>query len=302
MQIEVSFKTSMHERLDKILQDRFGKPRNQVQHWIKNGWVLVSGKKKDKAYMPLLNEIIEVYVPNREPDLIISHKTVKILYEDISLIVIDKPSGVSVHPGAGDSSDTIVGRLIWMGISLAPIGLPVRPGVVQRLDKETSGVMMLAKTEASYYKLRYMISNHLFERLYIGITDGISKEASGEITGYIARDPANRIRFKMIENKTASSKLSVTYYKMIESLGNYAIMRYRLETGRTHQIRVASRALGFPILSDKLYGKRSKLIERQALHSASLKFMHPDTGKMLKICANLPDDMLSVLNSLRRKR
>jgi len=302
MQIDESFKTSINDRLDKVLQNRFGKPRNQIQHWIKNGWVLVAGKKPVKSYIPSPDELIKVQVPDRSPELAPSPKKVKILYEDGDLVVIDKPADVSVHPGAGDSSDTIVGRLIWMGIPLAPIGLPVRPGVVQRLDKETSGVMMLAKTEESYEKLRYMISRHLFERIYLGITDGIPKTRSGTITGYIIRDPANRIRFKLTKEQTAAGKFSVTHYEMIESLKGYGIIKYSLETGRTHQIRVVSSALGFPILSDKLYGKPNRLIERQALHSVSLKFTHPLTGKTLKICSNLPKDILSALSSLRRKR
>ncbi len=240
-------------------------------------------------------------IPDRSPDLPIPKKTLLILYEDDDIVVINKPSGISVHPGAGDSSDTVVGRLIYMNVKLAPIGLPVRPGVVQRLDKETSGVMMLSKTIDSYYKLRNMISAHMFERRYLGIVENIPKSSSGIMKGYEVRDPSNRIKFKIIEQKTASSKLAITHYKVIEWFDKMCIVQFQLETGRTHQIRVAAGSLGFPILSDKLYGKRSKIIGRQALHSASLKFVNPMSGESMKFCACLPQDMMIVLKQLRRK-
>ncbi len=301
MHIDDSFYPDNQKRLDKILQERYSQTRNQVQHWIENGWVLVSDKLKLKSYIPYNSEKIRVEIPDRAPDLPIPKKILPIIYEDDDIVVINKPSGIAVHPGAGDSSDTVVGRLIYMNIELTPIGLPVRPGVVQRLDKETSGVMLLSKTIDSYYKLRDMISAHQFERCYLGIVENIPKDVSGTVKGYEIRDPANRIRFKMIENKTASSKIAITHYRVIERFSTASIVRFQLETGRTHQIRVAARHLGFPIISDKLYGKRSKLIERQALHSAYLKFINPMSGKSMKFCACLPQDMMMVLKQLRRK-
>jgi len=301
MQIDESFYPDDRKRLDRILQERYNQTRNQVQNWIKNEWVLVSDKLKHKSYIPYNSEKIRVEVPDRTPDLPIPQKILPILYEDDNIVVINKPSGIAVHPGAGDSSDTVVGRLIYMNVELAPIGLPVRPGVVQRLDKETSGVMLLTKTIDSYYKFRDMISLHQFERRYLGIVENIPKNNSGTIRGYESRDPSNRIRFRMIDQKTASSKIAVTHYKVIERFSKVCIVQFQLETGRTHQIRVASRYLGFPILSDKLYGKRSKLIDRHALHSASLKFVNPISGEIMKFCACLPQDMMIVLKQLRRK-
>ncbi len=301
MQVNESFCSDDRRRLDKILQERYGQTRNQVQHWIENGWVFVSDKHRNKSYIPYNSEKIRVEIPDRSPDLPIPKKTLLILYEDDDIVVINKPSGISVHPGAGDSSDTVVGRLIYMNVKLAPIGLPVRPGVVQRLDKETSGVMMLSKTIDSYYKLRNMISAHMFERRYLGIVENIPKSSSGIMKGYEVRDPSNRIKFKIIEQKTASSKLAITHYKVIEWFDKMCIVQFQLETGRTHQIRVAAGSLGFPILSDKLYGKRSKIIGRQALHSASLKFVNPMSGESMKFCACLPQDMMIVLKQLRRK-
>jgi 23S rRNA pseudouridine1911/1915/1917 synthase len=301
-------------RLDAVVVAALGTlSRAQVQRLIEDGMITVGGEVPAKAGVKLHGgDVIEVRVPPPEPlELVAEDIPLAILHEDADVIVIDKPAGLVVHPAAGHASGTLVNALLFHCKDLAGIGGVLRPGIVHRLDKDTSGVMVATKTERAHAALTAAFAAKSrgetggISREYLAITSPAPPLARGKLATLHGRHPVHRKKFS---SKVASGKPAVTHYEIVEALHEAALVRFRLETGRTHQIRVHAADHGFALVGDPVYGHKprdARLAEvahalgRQALHAATLAFDHPATGARLSFTAPLPADMAAALSALR---
>lgn len=293
-------------RLDKWLTERLQDDdvdisRNVVQLWIKDGRVTAEGIRKIKASDVIEGDrVYQVEVPPEssfeiEPDSM----ELDIAFEDEDLIVINKPRGVVVHPGAGHWRETLVNALVARGTALSGLGGEMRPGVVHRIDKDTSGLLMFAKTDKAYYVLSEQLREHSVERRYVGIVHGRMGHLSGTIDMPIGRDPQDRQRMAALEK----GKRAVTHFHVKERFERYSVVECQLETGRTHQIRVHMAAITHPLAGDSVYGRRHTLpIAGQALHAETLGFVHPRSGEEMRFTCALPDDMQSLIDHLQSGR
>ncbi len=282
----------LNKRIDKVISEILEIPRNQIQNYIKEGLITVCGKTISKSYKIKENDIIKIVIPPpKELNLKSSDAPIKILYEDNDVVVLDKPYGLVVHPGAGHEEKSVVAALFFRGIQLSNIGSPLRPGVVHRIDKDTSGVIVVAKNDRAHFELAKQFFEHSIDRVYIGITACHLKETDGKIEQPIGRHTKNRKLFTTTKN----GKNAITQYKVLKKLENYDVVMFKLFTGRTHQIRVHMKAIGCPLLGDRVYGKQTNIIERQALHAFKLCFSHPSTGERLCFYSKLPEDMKKII-------
>jgi len=300
-------------RLDLfICQELGGETRATVQRLIGAGNVLVDGKTARPSLKLKGGERIQVEIPaplpaEPQPEAI----PLEVLYEDGDLIVINKPAGMVVHPGAGNSSGTLVNALLAHCSDLSGIGGELRPGIVHRLDKDTSGVLVAAKSDRAHQSLSHQFSVHSVKRIYQALVYGSPKEDGGKIEGIIGRHPTERVR---LSGKAKSGKHAVTRWRVKERYGRVSLLELRLETGRTHQIRVHLSEAGHPLLGDPLYpdgGRFNNLADpllrkmisalgRQALHARTLGFIHPVTGEFMEFTTELPEDMAALIDYLRK--
>jgi len=220
-----------------------------------------------------------------------------VVYEDDALLVVDKPAGMTVHPGAGRTSGTLVHAVLAHCPDLPQIGGADRPGIVHRLDKDTSGLLVVAKTEVAWRGLQAQIQSRRARREYLALVHGRLRRPSGVIDAPIGRDPRHRTRMAVV----ASGRRAVTHYRVAESFEDATLLEVRLETGRTHQIRVHLAHLGHPVVADPVYGRRTnpRGMRRQALHARTLALTHPISGAALTFRAPLPADFEEVLRALR---
>lgn len=289
-------------RLDRWLADRldeadFEVSRSQIQAWIKGGFVIGPNPRIKASDLVQSGDTYRVNVPGREPITIAADDiAIDIVYEDGDVIVVNKPRGLVVHPAAGHERGTLINALVHRGVSLSPLGGGLRPGVVHRIDKDTSGLVMFAKTDLAYHRLAEQLREHTVRREYVAIVHGVIGHSEGTIEAPIGRDPKNRQRMAVVE----SGKPAVTHFHVTERFPAYTVVACGLETGRTHQIRVHFAYIGHPLAGDPLYGRRHTLpIDGQALHARTLGFDHPKTGAPLEFVSPLPDDMERLLNGLR---
>lgn len=301
-------------RLDLFISRELpGETRAAVQRLIETGNVLVDGKQV-KASLKLKGaEHISVDIPPLQaaeplPEAI----PLEVLYEDSDLIVINKQAGMVVHPGAGNSSGTLVNALLAHCTDLSGIGGELRPGIVHRLDKDTSGVLVAAKNDRAHQSLSSQFSVHSIKRIYQALVYGSPAEDAGKIEGVIGRHPTERLRQS---GKARHGKHAVTRWRVKERYGRISLVELRLETGRTHQIRVHLTESGFPLLGDQLYldgGRINNLpdtqlrgminrLGRQALHARTLGFIHPSSGEYMEFTTDLPEDMAALIAYLRQK-
>jgi 23S rRNA pseudouridine1911/1915/1917 synthase len=291
------------ERLDKWLfmklqEEEYDISRNHVQDWITSGFV-TGGKTRLKSSDTVLpGEQFIIQVPADGPVEIGGDEIpLSIVYEDEDVVVVDKPRGLVVHPGAGHARGTLINGLVYRGTKLSELGGQMRPGVVHRIDKDTSGLVMFAKTDKAYYGLSGQLKDHTVIRSYIAIVHGVLTHDEGTIDAPVGRDPHNRQRMAVVE----TGKPAVTHFYVSERFPEYTIVSCRLETGRTHQIRVHFAYIGHPLAGDGVYGRRKTLaISGQALHAKTLGFVHPGTDENLLFESNLPEDMTKLIDGLQR--
>ena len=301
-------------RLDAVIAAAIASlSRAQVQRLIEDGHVVLAGTVATKAGARVRKgDAIEVSVPPPEPlEVLPEPIPLAILHEDADLIVIDKPAGLVVHPAAGHATGTLVNALLFHCKDLSGIGGVLRPGIVHRLDKDTTGVMVATKSDRAHAALTAAFAAKSrgeagsLERSYLAITSPAPPLKSGTLRTLHGRHPVDRKRFS---SKVASGKPMVTHYETIERLHDAALVRFRLETGRTHQIRVHAADHGWPLVGDQTYGHKprdarlaevARALGRQALHAATLAFDHPVTGAHLAFEAPLPADMQAALAALR---
>ena len=302
--IEITYELPLPMRLDRWLVSK--KPeqsRARIQHLINAGLVLVNFKTA-KAKTPLRKgDNIQIWMPPPEPLIYLKPEKMdlNILFEDQHIIVINKQSGLIVHPAPGHKSGTLVNGLLFHCKDLPGINGKLRPGIVHRLDKDTSGCMVVAKTQESLVNLQIQIREKIASRNYIAVIHGVPKTSEGKIIGHIGRDKINRLKYAVVQANLG--RYACTYWKLLERFGNYSLMSFKLDTGRTHQIRVHSAHINHPILGDPLYGRCKKVpckLNGQALHASKLELFHPISGERMKFEAELPLEFRKLLKVLKK--
>ncbi len=287
--------------------------RSAIQKLIKEQRVSVNRKQVKSGYRIRPGDCIEITIPEPEPLLLNPwDHPLDILYEDSSIVVINKPAGMVVHPSPGHWSETLVHALLGRSTDLSQIGLKIRPGIVHRLDKDTSGALIVAKSDHSHQNLSRQFTNGEIKKVYLAFVTGDMSEPEGVIDQPIGRSPVDR---KKMSTRSRSGKRALTFWKVERrfSLG-ITLLRVEIKTGRTHQIRVHLAQLGHPVLGDPVYGgKRSsakqfgeealeELVRRQLLHAHEVGFTNPETGEFMTVTAALPEDMKAVADFLTKKR
>ncbi len=291
------------ERLDKVIKTKSNDEitRSYAQKLIKDKCVQVDGRLvEDKNYKVQLNQIVRIFIP--EPEILNlkpENIPLEIIYEDTDILVVNKPKGLVVHPASGNYSGTLVNALMYhCRENLSNINGIIRPGIVHRIDKDTSGLLMVAKNDFSHKMLSEQIKKHSFLREYESVVYGTFKDFKGTINAPIGRHKYDRKKMAVIKE---NSKNAITHYKVLKQYNGFAHVRLKLETGRTHQIRVHMAYIGHPVAGDKVYGPRRQVIKRlsgQCLHAKYIGFLHPRTLKYLEFESDLPPYFKNFLRTL----
>ena len=297
----ILYADSPGERLDAFLARCANMSRSAAQKLLEEGHVLRNGKPGKKNDKLNMGDTIEYTLPQpKEVDIVATQMQLDIAYEDEDVIVINKPKGLVVHPAAGHSDDTLVNGLLYaLGDDLSGINGELRPGIVHRIDKDTSGLLAVAKNDLAHTVLASQLKDHSMHRVYEAILCGNLKEDSGTVDAPIGRHPSDR---KKMCVTARNSKEAVTHWEVVARYRGYTHVRCKLETGRTHQIRVHMASIGHPILGDTVYGhKKPELgLDSQCLHAGTLCFSHPRDGRPIMVFAPLPEYFEKVLKKLER--
>ena len=302
------------ERLDRFIKGRVDMSRSLAVKLIEDGNVTVNGKRESKNYKMRLYDLVELVLPEPEPDEACPEDIpLDIIYEDSDIIVINKQSGMVVHPAPGVYSGTLVNALLYhCKGSLSGIGGVIRPGIVHRIDKDTSGLLVVAKNDAAHLSLSEQLKTHDVSRIYHAIVLGNIKEDSGTVNNPIGRHPVDRKKMAIITDPARKAREAITHFEIIERFatpyGRFTYVKCKLETGRTHQIRVHMASIGHALLGDGVYGggnnkfeaTNRELINGQCLHARCLELTHPQTGKKMTIESPLPPQMTEILEKLRK--
>ena len=288
------------DRLDVYLASATGKTRSQIKAMSDGGNVTVNGEKVKCGYMVRIGDVIELTEIEREIYAAPEDIPLDVLYEDEHIAVINKQQGISVHPGAGNKSGTLVNALLYRFGKLSGTGGELRPGIVHRLDKDTSGVLIVAKNDSAHLNLSNQLSRREMHKIYVAVLEGNLKDDSGEVRTYIGRSPRDRKKMAVL----SSGKEAITQYRVLERFGKNCLVEFDIKTGRTHQIRVHAQHLGHPVVGDKTYGfsKQKFDLDGQLLHAKSITFRHPVTNENMTVSAPLPDYFNRVLEVLRKEK
>ena len=301
MEIAVSAEET-GKRIDTFISGKVSEmTRSGVQGLIERKKVLVNGKTVNKNYKLKSGDSIAIEIPEPQiMDALPENIPLDIVYEDNDLLVVNKPKGMVVHPAHGNYNGTLVNALLYhCGESLSGINGVIRPGIVHRIDKNTSGLLIVAKNDRSHIRLAEQIKEHSFTREYEAIASGYFRETFGTIDAPIGRHRTDR---KKMCVTTENARHAVTHYTVIRQYAGYAHVRLRLETGRTHQIRVHLAYIGHAVLGDDVYGKSYKNMDGQCLHARKIGFVHPTTDEYMEFTSELPDYFRKILNKLEKTR
>jgi len=294
-------KDSVNKRIDVFIAENMNdKSRSYVKNLILKESITVNGQIKKSNYKVKENDLIEVTIPdnellNVEPEDI----PLDIVYEDKDVIVVNKPQGMVVHPAPGNYNNTLVNALLFHCKDLSGINGVARPGIVHRIDKDTSGVLVIAKNDLAHKKLAEQFKEHSMTRVYVALTEGLIKENEGTVDKPLGRHPVERIKIAIVPG----GRRAVTHYKVLKTYENNTLVECRLETGRTHQIRVHLSSIGHPLVGDPVYGYKKQRfnLQGQMLHAKTLGFIHPSTGEYMEFTTELPEYFRNVLKVLENK-
>ncbi|MBX7539907.1 RluA family pseudouridine synthase [Qipengyuania sphaerica] len=299
-------------RLDKALAEATGLSRERVKGLIADGAVAISGKPAKSASAKLAGgESYRIDLPPPEPlETIAQDIPLDLVFEDENLLVVNKPAGMVVHPAAGNPDGTLVNALLHhCKGQLSGINGVARPGIVHRIDKDTSGLLVVAKSDAAHEGLARQFADHSITRRYLAVCAGHPNPASGTVSGRLGRSDKDRKKMAVLPDGSTRGKHAVTHYETVRLLNHAALIECRLETGRTHQVRVHCASIGHALLGDPVYGRTPKPLRavldrlkfaRQALHAARLGFIHPISGESLDFRAELPPDMVELIDETAR--
>ena len=299
--IKITVVEEAGQRIDKILVKALTDfSRTQIQMLIQDGHVLVNGKAIKASYKVEVNDEVMVHIPEPEStDILAEDIPLDIVYEDQDVIVVNKPTGMIVHPSAGIYKGTLVNALLYHCHDLSGINGVMRPGIVHRIDKETSGLLMVAKNDMAHASLSEQLQEHTVTRRYLALVHGLIPHEFGRIEAPIGRDPKDRQKMTCTDK---NAKDAITNFKVLERFKDMTLVECRLETGRTHQIRVHMQYIGHPVYGDPQYGlKRDDTTYGQYLHAKILGFVHPRTGEEMYFESELPDFFKAKLDELRNE-
>lgn len=306
MSLEIEIEAESSERIDRYLAEQLPQQsRSQIQKWIEQGDVCLNGQPcLSKKLLVHPGDRIQLHIPVSKPlSLEPEDIPLDILFEDEEFLILNKPAGLVVHPSAGHETGTLVQALLAHCPNLPGIGGIQRPGIVHRLDKDTTGALMVAKTDHAHQHLQAQLKAKTASREYLGIVYGSPRDAQGTIDQPLGRNPGDRKKMTIVAEDRGGRR-AVTHWQVQERLGNFTLMQFRLETGRTHQIRVHSTHLGHPIVGDPVYGAGRSVgvkLSGQALHAWRLRVQHPRTGEWIEAVAPLPSDFETLLAVIRRR-
>ena len=293
--------SSVGTRLDVFISNNFeNKSRSYVQGIIEDGAAIVNGKCRKSNYKLKLSETIILSIPDPiELNVAAEDIPLDVIYEDSDVIVINKPQDMVVHPAPGNYSGTLVNALLYHCKDLSGINGILRPGIVHRIDKDTSGALVVAKNDNAHNSLAMQLKDHSMTRSYLALVEGIIKQDEGSIDQPIGRHTNDRIKMAVVIN----GKKAITHYKVIERFENYTLVECNLETGRTHQIRVHMAKIGHPLVGDLVYGfkKQRFNLKGQVLHAKRLGFLHPSTNEYMEFVSPLPDYFEKLITKLRNE-
>ncbi len=292
------------KRLDVLTSELSGISRSQIHHLIEKGLLTVNARKAKPNYRARSGDVVSLRIDVEEEKLIREDLAVEVLFKDDFLIVLNKPAGMVVYPAAGHLNGTLMNAVAYHSVKLASIGGPLRPGVVHRLDKDTSGIMVVALDDDAYYGLVEQFRMRTIERRYKALVYGNLKVDRGEILLRIGRSESDR---KKMSTRVKRGKEAATSWNVVERFSVATLIEAKLGTGRTHQIRVHFASIGHPVLGDQTYGRKIRLeaggknvvFSRQMLHAELLGFVHPITGQYMKFGSKLPQDMQQAIEALR---
>jgi len=298
----ITIEDAAGERIDKFLSEELSeRSRSFLQKLIKEQYVKVNDKPVKASYRLVFGDLVSILFPEPEkPDIAAEDIPLDILYEDDDIIVINKPKQMVVHPAPGHYSGTLVNALLYhCRDNLSGINGTLRPGIVHRIDMDTTGSLVICKNDAAHQSLSAQLKEHSIHRIYEAVIHGNLKEDSGRIDAPIGRHPTER---KKMSTMAKSAREAVTHYQVLERFGQFTYIQCRLETGRTHQIRVHMASIGHPLLGDAVYGPKKcpfLKLTGQTLHARTLGFVHPKTGEYVEFHAPLPDYFSHILHVLR---
>ena len=284
-------------RVDKFLASKLDKSRNEIKNLLTKGKVQINNNVIKPSYLVQENDEITIIIEEAFEGKI-EKKDIKIdvVYEDADVIVVNKESGMVVHPANGHYDDTLVNALMYHCTDLSTINGEIRPGIVHRIDKDTSGLLVACKNDHAHNHIAKQLKEKSSTRIYLAVVYGNFEHNYGKIDAPIARDPYDRKKMAIVEG----GKEAVTHFKVLERYGDFSLLELKLETGRTHQIRVHMNYIGHPVLGDPLYGKKKNVTPfGQYLHAATLGFVHPSTNKFMEFKAEPPKEFMDKLNELR---